>query len=43
MVNVLTAIKYGYILKNEDEDVPEELRSILARYEIGNTRTLINI
>jgi hypothetical protein len=52
MVNVLTAIKYGYILKNEDDDVPEELRTILSRYkqqfadlgyEIGNIRTLINI
>ncbi|WP_339384987.1 hypothetical protein [Iningainema tapete] len=40
------------ILKNEDEDVLEELRTTLARYkkdfanlgyEIGNIRTLINI
>ncbi|MBR8840265.1 MAG: hypothetical protein DSM106950_41320 [Stigonema ocellatum SAG 48.90 = DSM 106950] len=52
MVNVLTAIKYGYILKNEDGDVPQEFRTKLARYkkefadlgyEIGNIRTLINI
>ena len=52
MVNVLTAIKYGYILKNEDDDVPEELRKILAGYkqqfaaldyEIGNIRSLINV
>ncbi|QLE55468.1 lipoxygenase family protein [Nostoc sp. TCL26-01] len=52
MVNVLTAIQYGYILKNEDDDIPEELRIILARhkkdfadlgYEIGNIRTLVNI
>jgi len=33
MVNVLTAIKYGYILKNEDDDIPEELRTKLARYK----------
>ncbi|MDP5019078.1 MAG: transthyretin-like family protein, partial [Dolichospermum sp.] len=52
MVNVLTAIKYGYILKNEDDDIPQELRTILARYkkefadlnyEIGNIRALINV
>ena len=52
MVNVLTAIKYGYILKNEDDDIPEELRRILAGYkqkfadldyEIGNIRSLINV
>ncbi|MBD1217543.1 MAG: hypothetical protein H9536_09495 [Aphanizomenon flos-aquae Clear-A1] len=52
MVNVLTAIKYGYILKNEDDDIPEELRTKLARYkkkfadldyEISNIRALINI
>ena len=52
MVNVLTAIKYGYILKNEDDDIPEELRKILAGYkqqfadldyEIGNIRALINV
>ena len=52
MVNVLTAIKYGYILKNEDDDIPEELRTTLARYkkefadldyEISNIRALINI
>ncbi|MBS9384406.1 MAG: hypothetical protein HEQ24_09255 [Dolichospermum sp. BR01] len=52
MVNVLTAIKYGYILKNEDDDIPEELRKILAGYkqkfadldyEIGNIRSLINV
>lgn len=52
MVNVLTAIKYGYILKNEDDDIPEELRKILAgykqqfadlNYEIGNIRALINV
>ena len=52
MVNVLTAIKYGYILKNEDDDIPEELRTTLARYkkefadldyEISNIRALINV
>ncbi|WP_197480079.1 lipoxygenase family protein [Anabaena sp. 4-3] len=52
MVNVLTAIQYGYILKNEDDDIPEELRTTLAAYkekfaalsyDIGNIRTLINI
>lgn len=52
MVNVLTAIKYGYILKNEDDDIPEELRKTLARYkkefadldyEISNIRALINV
>ncbi len=52
IVNVLTAIEYGYILKNEDSDIPEELRTILARhkqdfanlnYEIGKIRALINI
>jgi hypothetical protein len=52
MVNVLTAIKYGYILKNEDDDIPQELRTILAGYkkefaaldyEIGNIRALINV
>ncbi len=51
-VNVLTAIKYGYILKNEDGDIPEELRTTLMRYKkdfadlgynIGNIRSLINI
>ncbi|MFH7027363.1 MAG: lipoxygenase family protein [Heteroscytonema crispum UTEX LB 1556] len=52
MVNVLTSVKYGYILKNEDDDVPEELRTTLARYkkdfadlgyDIANIRALINI
>lgn len=52
MVNVLTAIKYGYIVKNEDGDIPEELRTTLARYkkdfadlgyDIANIRSLINI
>jgi hypothetical protein len=52
MVNVLTAIKYGYILKNEDDDIPEELRTTLAsykdkfaslNYDIGNIRALINV
>jgi hypothetical protein len=52
MVNVLTAIKYGYILKNEDDDVPLELRTTLANYkkefadlgyEVGNIRALINV
>ncbi|WP_174783761.1 lipoxygenase family protein [Dolichospermum sp. UHCC 0259] len=52
MVNVLTAIKYGYILKNEDDDIPEELRKILAGYkkqfadldyEVSNIRALINV
>ncbi|MFB2836656.1 lipoxygenase family protein [Floridanema evergladense] len=50
--SVLNGIKYGLILKNEDDDVPEELRTNLARYkqqfsdlgyEVGNIRTLINI
>ncbi|HBL11430.1 MAG TPA: hypothetical protein DD379_08490 [Cyanobacteria bacterium UBA11162] len=50
--SVLNGIKYGLILKNEDDDVPEELRATLARYkqdfadlgyDIGNLRTLINI
>jgi hypothetical protein len=52
MVNVLTAIKYGYILKNEDDDIPEEFRTVLASYKqkfadldynIGNIRALINV
>lgn len=52
MVNVLTAIKYGYILKNEDDDVVLELRTALARYkkefadlnyDVGNIRALINV
>lgn len=52
MVNVLTAIKYGYILKNEDDDVVLELRTALARYkkefadcgyDIANIRALINV
>lgn len=52
MVNVLTAIKYGYILKNEDDNIPEELITTLTRYKkefadldykIGNIRALINI
>lgn len=52
MVNVLTAIKYGYIIKNEDDDIPEELTTILASYkdqfadfgyDISNIRSLINI
>ena len=52
MVNVLTAIKYGYILKNENDYIPEELRTTLARYkkkfadldyEISNIRALINV
>ena len=52
MVNVLTAIKYGYILKNEDDDIPEEFRNTLSsykdqfadlNYDIGNIRALINI
>ncbi|MEB3177691.1 MAG: lipoxygenase family protein [Nostocaceae cyanobacterium] len=52
LVNVLTGIKYGYILKNEDADIPEEFRTILAGYkqkfadlgyDIGNIRALINI
>ncbi|WP_107669085.1 lipoxygenase family protein [Cyanothece sp. BG0011] len=52
MVNVLTAIKYGYILKNEDDDIPEEFRITLSgykdqfadlNYDIGNIRALINI
>ena len=52
MVNVLTAIKYGYIIKNEDDDIPEEFRTTLAgykqqfadlNYNIGNIRALINI
>ena len=52
MVNVLTAIKYGYILKNEDDDVVLELRTALANYKkefadlgynVGNIRSLINV
>ena len=52
MVNILTAIKYGYIIKNEDDDIPEELRTTLVKYKeqfadlsynIGNIRALINI
>jgi hypothetical protein len=52
MVNVLTAIKYGYILKNEDDDVVLELRTALANYKkefadlgynVGNIRALINV
>ncbi|MGB5592916.1 MAG: lipoxygenase family protein [Crocosphaera sp.] len=52
MVNVLTAIKYGYILKNEDDDIPNEFRTTLSgykdqfadlNYDIGNIRALINI
>jgi hypothetical protein len=52
MVNVLTAIKYGYILKNEDDDVVLELRTALARYkkefadcgyDVANIRALINV
>jgi hypothetical protein len=50
--SVLNVIKYGLILKNEDDDVPEELRTTLARYkkdfadlgyDIANIRSLINI
>ncbi|MBD2353538.1 hypothetical protein H6G41_02690 [Tolypothrix sp. FACHB-123] len=50
--SVLNGIKYGLILKNEDDDVPEVLRTTLARYkedftrlsyEASNIRTLINI
>lgn len=52
MVNVLTAIKYGYILKNEDDDIPEKFRTTLASYkqkfadlgyDVGNIRALINV
>ncbi|MBL1198905.1 MAG: hypothetical protein FWK04_07425 [Nostoc sp. GBBB01] len=52
IVNVLTAIKYGYILKNEDDDIPEEFRTTLTAYkeqfaslgyDIANIRSLINI
>ncbi|MFB2891342.1 lipoxygenase family protein [Aerosakkonemataceae cyanobacterium BLCC-F50] len=52
ILSVLNCIKYGLILKNEDNDVPEELRTTLARYkndfdhlgyDISNLRALINI
>ncbi|MFE1744046.1 lipoxygenase family protein [Coleofasciculus sp. H7-2] len=52
LANVLTATKYGYILKNEDGDIPEELRTILLGhrkdfaelgYDANNIRSLINI
>ncbi len=52
MVNVLTAIKYGYIVKNEDDDIPEAIRTILSSYksqfaaigyDISNIRSLINV
>ncbi|MEA5510770.1 lipoxygenase family protein [Crocosphaera sp. UHCC 0190] len=51
-VLVLNGIKYGLIVKNEDDDVPEELRTALINHkdqfadlgiDIGNIRTLINI
>lgn len=50
--SVLNGIKYGLLVKNEDDDVPEELRTALLNrkdqfaelgIDIGNIRTLINI
>jgi hypothetical protein len=52
LVNVLTAIKYGYIIKNEDGDIPAEFRTILSNhkqdfaqldFDVNNIRALINI
>lgn len=52
LMNTLSQVKYGYILKNEDGDIPQEFRTILSRhrqdfaklsYEINNIRSLINI
>ena len=52
IVNVLTRIKYGYILKNEDGDIPEEFRTILLNhkqdfadlgFDVNNIRAVINI
>jgi hypothetical protein len=51
-ISVLSGIKYGYILKNEDDDIPEEFRTLLANrkqafanigYDASNIRALINI
>lgn len=52
LVNVLTAIKYGYIIKNEDADIPAEFRTILLNhkedfakldFDVNNIRALINV
>ncbi|WP_437964011.1 lipoxygenase family protein [Sorangium sp. So ce260] len=52
LTHVLAEVRYGYILKNEDGDVPEELRMLLldaknefARlgYDVSNIRSRVNI
>jgi hypothetical protein len=49
---LLSEIEYGYILKNEDGDIPPELRNILLsakkefaklNFDVSKIRALINI
>ncbi len=52
LVHTLSEIEYGYILKNEDGDIPPELRNILLsakkefaklNFDVSKIRALINI
>lgn len=52
LVHTLSQVKYGYILKNEDADIPQAFRTILSRaesnfadvgFDVKEIRALINI